>query len=96
MKRLWKLESCFSSVQFKLIKDCNNIIDKIHFTPEDFMKLFQGYQKKLKMHSSDKTIIVTILDNLICCLSAFILKHILPFFPLWFSFVSLSISHVGS
>ena len=48
MKRLWKLESCFSSVQFKSIKDCNNIIDKIHFTPEDFMKRFQGYQKEIK------------------------------------------------
>ena len=59
------------------------------------------------MHSPDKTIIVTILDNLIYYLSAFILKdnslptllnnnNILPFLSLWFSFVSLSISHIGS
>ena len=28
----------FRSVQVKSIMDCNNIIDKIYFTPEDFMK----------------------------------------------------------
>ena len=28
----------FRSVQVKSIKNWNNIIDKIHFTPEDFMK----------------------------------------------------------
>ena len=29
------------SVQVKSIKDWNNIIDKIHFTPGDFMKHFE-------------------------------------------------------
>ena len=29
------------SVQVKSIKDGNNTIDKIHFTPEDFMKDFE-------------------------------------------------------
>ena len=33
------------SVQVKSIKDWNNIIDKIHFTPEDFMKHFEVIKK---------------------------------------------------
>ena len=86
------------SVQVKSIKDWNNIIDKIHFTPEDFMKHFEVI-KKIKIHFSNKTALITILDNLSYYLSVFILKHnplatllnnnILPFLSLWFSFVSL-------
>ena len=34
------------SVQVKSIKDWNNIIDKIHFTPEDFMKCSFSLSKK--------------------------------------------------
>ena len=33
------------SVQVKSIKDWNNIIDKIHFTPEELMKRFEGIKK---------------------------------------------------
>ena len=55
---------------------------------------------KLKIHFSDKTTLMAILDNLSYYLSAFIVKHnrsasllnnknILPFLSLWFSFVSL-------
>ena len=33
------------SVQIKSIKDLNNIIDKIHFTPVDFMKRFEVIKK---------------------------------------------------
>ena len=33
------------SVQVKSIKDWNNIIDKIHFTPEDLMKDFEVIKK---------------------------------------------------
>ena len=33
------------SVQVKSFKDWNNINDKIHFTPEDFMKRFEVIKK---------------------------------------------------
>ena len=33
------------SVHVKSIKDWNNIIDKIHFTLEDFMKRFEVIKK---------------------------------------------------
>ena len=33
------------SVQFKSIKDWNNIIDKIHFTTDDFMKRSEVIKK---------------------------------------------------
>ena len=33
------------SVQVKSVKDWNNIIDKIHFTTEDFMKCFEVIKK---------------------------------------------------
>ena len=33
------------SVQVKSIKDWNNIIDKIHYTTEDFMKRFEVIKK---------------------------------------------------
>ena len=36
------------SVQVKSIKDWNNIIDKIHFTSEDFMKHFEVIKKNNK------------------------------------------------
>ena len=89
----------YSSRSVQVKKDWNSIIDKIHFTPEDFMKHFEVI-KKNKIHFSDKTTLTTILDNLSYYLSAFILKHIplptllnnnniLPSLPLWFSFVSL-------
>ena len=39
------------SFQIKSIKDWNNIIDKIHFTTEDFMKCSRGYQKNKKCPS---------------------------------------------
>ena len=48
------------SVQVKSIKDWNNIIDKTHFTAEDFMKL-SDFVKKLKTIICDKTAIITIL-----------------------------------
>ena len=34
------------SVQVKSSKDWNNIIDKIHFTPEDFMKRYEVIKEK--------------------------------------------------
>ena len=34
------------SVQVKTTKDWNDIIDKIHFTPEDLMKRFEVIKKK--------------------------------------------------
>ena len=87
------------SFQVKSVNDWNNIIDKIHFTPEYFMKDFEVI-KKIKIHVSDKTTLITILENLSYYLSAFILKHnslptlsnninILSFLYRWFSFVSL-------
>ena len=39
------------SVQVKSIKDWNNITDKIHFTPENFMKCFEVI-KKIKKYTS--------------------------------------------
>ena len=39
------------SAQVKSIKDWNNIIDKIHFTPEDLMKRFEVI-KKIKKYTS--------------------------------------------
>ena len=39
------------SVQVKSIKDWNNIIDKIHFNPEDFMKRFEVIKKNEKCTS---------------------------------------------
>ena len=40
-------------VQFKSTKDWNNLIDKIHFTTEDFMKKHYEVIKKLKMPFCD-------------------------------------------
>ena len=40
-------------VQFKSTKDWNNLIDKIHFTTEDFMKKHSEVIKKLKMPFCD-------------------------------------------
>ena len=91
------------SVHVESIKDWNNIIDKIHFTHEDFMKHFEVI-KKIEINFSNKTGLITILDNLNYYLSVFILKHnplptllnnnILPFLSLWFSFVSVCLSHI--
>ena len=51
------------SVQVKSIKDTGiNIIDKIHFTTEDFMKRPEVIKKNKKC--SDKTTPITIVDNL--------------------------------
>ena len=36
---------------YKSIKDWNNVIDKIHFTPEDLMKPFEVI-KKIKKYTS--------------------------------------------
>ena len=38
-------QSLIRSVQVKSIKDWNNIIDKIHFTTEDFMKRSEVIKK---------------------------------------------------
>ena len=87
------------SVQVKSLKDLNNIIDKIHFTPEDSMKHFE-VTKNLNIQFSDKTTLISILDNLSYYLSAFILKHNpfpYPFYPFGFLlFLCLSVSHIGS
>ena len=43
-----KMKTSFNgsrSVQVKSIKDWNNTTDKIHFTPEDLMKLFEIIKK---------------------------------------------------
>ena len=61
----------YSSRSVQVKKDWNSIIDKIHFTPEDFMKHFEVI-KKNKIHFSDKTTLTTILDNLSYYLSALI------------------------
>ena len=52
-------------VQVKSVKDWTNIIDKIHFTTEDFMKHFEVIKKF-------KTSLITIIGNLDYYLSAFI------------------------
>ena len=57
------------SVQVESVKDWNNIIDKAHFTTEDFMNCSQVIRK---IPFFDKTILVTILDNLDYYLSAFV------------------------
>ena len=56
--------------------------------------------KNLKINFSDKTTLISILDNLSYYLSAFILKHNplpCPFYPFGFLlFLCLSVSHIGS
>ena len=108
LEKFWSKEPCspvsrnpffMVPVQVKSIKDWNNIIDKLQFTPEDFKKHFEVI-KKLKIHFSDETTLITILDNLSYYLDAFILKrnplpfllnnnNILPFLSLWVFFVFL-------
>ena len=51
----------FRSVQVKSIKDWNNIIDKIHFTTEDFMKRPEVIKKNIYIFFCDKTTLITTL-----------------------------------
>ena len=69
-----KTSFCSRSVQVKSIKDWNNVIDKIHFTPKDFMKSSEVIKKK-KKHFCDKTTLITILDNLSLLPFCLYLKH---------------------
>ena len=49
------------SIHGKSIKDWNNLIDKIHFFAEDFMKPSEVIKKK---YTSGKITLITILGNL--------------------------------
>ena len=45
------------SVQVESIKNWNNLIDKVHFTPEDFMKHFEVIKKNFKYFSLIKLLL---------------------------------------
>ena len=100
LEKFWSKEACrpvsrnlffysSTSVHVKSIKDWNNIIDKIHFTSEDFMKQFEVIKKNNKKQFSNKTTLITILDIKHNPLPTLLNNNILPFLSLWFSFVSL-------